>query len=70
MASKFGELKQELRAKVDAAKAAGYEVCYTDECCFTRTSVAKGDWSKRHSNVELDMAHLNEPTQALLLAVS
>ena len=55
---------------MDSAKADGYEICYTDECCFTRTSVAKGDWSQRHTNVELDLAHLNEPTQALLLADS
>ena len=36
MANKFEQLKQELQAKVDLAKEQGYELCFTDECMFTR----------------------------------
>ena len=46
------------------------EVLYTDECCFTRQSLAKGEWTQKRSNVEVDMALLNDQSYALLLAVS
>ena len=59
-----------MRAEVAAAKEQGYEVLYTDECCFTRQSVAKGEWTRKRSNVEVDMILLNDQSYALLLAVS
>ena len=52
------------------AEAQGYEVCYTDECMFTRKSVPKIEWAQRKANLEVDMDKLNEPAYALLLAVS
>ena len=54
MAEKFEQLKQELREAIAEMKEQGYELCYTDECMFTRTSVAKGEWSQRRANVEID----------------
>ena len=59
-----------MRTEVGAAKAQGYEICYTDECLFTRRSVAKSEWARRLVNVEVDMDKLNEPAYALILAVS
>ena len=61
MANKFDELRQWLQAKVDLAKSQGYEICFADECMFTRQSVAKGEWAKKRTNVEVDLALLNEP---------
>ena len=53
-----------------AAKAAGQEILYTDECLFTRRTVQPAEWSHRRTNLELDLAALNEPAYALVLAVS
>ena len=67
---KFEKLKEQLRAEVTSAKAQGYELCYTDECLFTRRTVPKSEWAHRRTNVEVDMAQLDEPAYALILAVS
>ena len=69
-AKKYGKLKEELRQEVKMAEAEGYEVCYADECMFTRKSVPKIEWAQRKANLEVDMDKLNEPAYALLLAVS
>ena len=53
-----------------AAKAAGQEILYTDECLFTRRTVQPAEWSHRRTNLELDLGALNEPAYALVLAVS
>ena len=43
---------------------------YLDETCFTRRTVASSEWSLPKQNVRVDAAHLNEPTLAVLAAVS
>ena len=70
IASKFGELKEKLRAEVATVKFQGFEVLYADECCFTRQSVAKGEWTRPRNNVEVDMTFLNDQCYSLLLGVS
>ena len=69
-AKKYGKVLEELRQEVEAAEAEGYEVCYTDECMFSRKSVPKIEWAQRKTNLDVDMTLLNEPAYALLLAVS
>ena len=70
IANKIGELKEQLRTKVATVKSEGYEVVYADECCFTRQSVAKGEWTRPRNNVEIDMTFLNDQAWSLLLGVS
>ena len=43
---------------------------YLDEICFTRTTVPKKEYTKLKKNMPSDLAHLNEPTLAVLSAIS
>ena len=43
---------------------------YLDEICFTRSSVPKKEYSLVRANMPADLAHLNEPTLAVLSAIS
>jgi len=52
------------------AKNDGYRIIYLDETCFTRTTVAEAEWSLPRENTRVDQVHMNEPTLALLAAIS
>ena len=52
------------------ARNDGYRVVYLDEICFTRTTVPKTEYCLQKENVAADLAHLNEPTLAVLSAIS
>ena len=52
------------------AKNDGYRVIYLDETCFTRTSVPKVEWCHSGQNMEADLAMLQEPTLAVISAIS
>ena len=52
------------------AKNDGYRVVYADETMVTRKSVNNTEWARKHENMTVDQAKLNEPTLALLAAIS
>ena len=52
------------------ARNDGYRIVYIDEICFTRTTVPKTEFSLPRENMPADLAHLNEPTLAVLSAIS
>ena len=52
------------------ARNANYRLVYLDETCFTRKTMVDTEWSKLKENMFVDSARLEEPTLALLSAVS
>ena len=52
------------------AKNDGYRLVYADETMITRTSVKPTEWARKKENMTFDGAKLNEPTLALLAAIS
>ena len=52
------------------ARNDGYRIVYLDETMFTRKTVADTEWSLPGQNIRIDEALLNEPTLALLSAIS
>ena len=52
------------------ARNDGYRIIYLDETMFTRKTVAEAEWTLLKENVQVDEAKLNEPTLALLSAIS
>ena len=52
------------------AKNDGYRIIYLDETMFTRKTVIDSEWTLPKQNVRVDEARLNEPTLALLSAIS
>ena len=52
------------------AKKDGYRIVYLDEICFTRSTVPKKEYTLLKKNMPSDLAHLNEPTLAVLSAIS
>ena len=52
------------------ARNDGYRIIYLDETMFTRKTVADLEWALPGENVRIDEAMLNEPTLALLSAIS
>ena len=52
------------------AKNDGYRIIYLDEICFTRSSVPKTEYCLKNQNMPADLAHLSEPTLAVLSAIS
>ena len=52
------------------ARNDGYRIIYLDETMFTRKTVADLEWALPGENVRVDEAKLNEPTLALLSAIS
>ena len=52
------------------ARNDGYRIIYLDEICFTRSSVPKTEYCAKGENMPADLAHLNEPTLAVLSAIS
>ena len=62
--------KARLRRELGKVKKAGYRVIYIDETMFTRKTVRNEEWSLPKSNFTLPTARLDEPTLAMLAAVS
>ena len=52
------------------ARNANYRMVYLDETCFTRKTMVDTEWFKLKENMFVDSARLEEPTLALLSAVS
>ena len=52
------------------AKNDGYRVIYLDETCFTRSTVPKTEYCRQGENVAADLAYMQEPTLAVLAAIS
>ena len=52
------------------AKNDGYRLVYADETMVTRKSVKDTEWARKHENMTVDQAKLNEPTLALLASIS
>ena len=48
----------------------GYRVVYLDETCFTRSTMPKTEYCLQGQNMPADLAHLQEPTLAVLSAIS
>ena len=69
---KFGTVSRlnELRNDIMDARAAGRIIVYVDECCFTRRSVPRLEWSAPYDNFVMEQRHLDEPCLALCMAVS
>lgn len=59
-----------MKRQLTMAKNAGYRLVYLDETMFTRKTVADTEWSCPGENFRVDTARLNEPTLALLAAIS
>ena len=52
------------------AKNDGYRIIYLDETCFTRSTMPKTEYCRQGQNMQADLAHLQEPTLAVLAAIS
>ena len=52
------------------ARNDGYRIVYLDEICFTRSTVPKAEYTLPKKNLAADLAHLGEPTLAVLSAIS
>ena len=52
------------------AKNDGYRFVYIDETMFTRKTVAEAEWALPGQNMSIDEKLLDEPTLALLSAIS
>ena len=59
-----------MKRQLTMARNEGYRVVYLDECMFTRKTVVDAEWTLPKENVRVDEALLNEPTLALLSAIS
>ena len=52
------------------ARNDGYRILYLDEICFTRSTMPKAEYCLQGQNMPADLAHLQEPTLAVLSAIS
>ena len=52
------------------ARNQGRRIIYLDETMFTRKTVPKTEWSRKKENLTVDMDKLDEPTLAVLAAIS
>ena len=59
-----------MKRQLTMAKNDGFRVVYLDETMFTRKTVADLEWTLPKENVLVHDAKLNEPTLALLSAIS
>ena len=59
-----------MKRQLTRAKRDGYRIIYLDETMFTRKTVADTEWALPGENMTVDEAKLNEPTQAMLAAIS
>ena len=59
-----------MKRQLTRARNDGYRIVYLDEICFTRTTIPKKEYTLLRKNMPSDLAHLNEPTLAVLSAIS
>ena len=59
-----------MKRQLTRAKRDGYRIIYLDETMFTRKTVAETEWALPGENMTVDEAKLNEPTLAMLAAIS
>ena len=59
-----------MKRQLTMAKNAGFRIIYLDETMFTRKPVRDLEWMRPNQNVRVDESRLNEPTLALLAAIS
>ena len=59
-----------MKRQMTRAKRDGYRIIYLDETMFTRKTVAETEWALPGENMTVDQAKLDEPTLALLAAIS
>jgi len=59
-----------MKRQLTMAKNDGYRIVYLDETMFTRKTVADLEWALPGENVQVDLAKLDEPTLAVLSAIS
>ena len=59
-----------MKRQLTIAKNDGFRMVYLDETMFTRKTVADAEWTLPKQNVMIHDAQLNEPTLALLSAIS
>jgi len=59
-----------MRRQLTRARHEGYRFIYLDECMFSRKTLPDTEWARPNENVRVDQANLDEPTLALLSAVS
>ena len=59
-----------MKRQLTMARNDGYRIVYLDECMFTRKTVVQAEWTLPKENVRVDEDKLNEPTLALLSAIS
>ena len=59
-----------MKRQLTRAKRDGYRIIYLDETMFTRKTVAQTEWALSGENMTVDEAKLNEPTLAMLAAIS
>ena len=59
-----------MKRQLTRARNDGYRMIYLDEICFTRTTVPKTEYCLKKQNMSTDLVHLNEPTLAVISAIS
>ena len=59
-----------MKREMTKARNAGYRFIYLDETMFSRKTMTNIEWAKLKENVIVDTARLEEPTLALLSAIS
>ena len=59
-----------MKRQLTMAKNDGFRIVYLDETMFTRKTVAEAELTLPKQNVMIHEAKLNEPTLALLSAIS
>ena len=59
-----------MQSQLTRARNAGYRIIYLDEICFTRSSVPKTEYCLKKQNMPADLVHINEPTLAIISAIS
>ena len=73
---KESDLKQErqklgtMKMLLTKAKKQGYRIVYIDETVVTRKAVPLTEWTRKKENMSVDVTKIDEPTLALLSAIS
>ena len=68
--AKQKQLLTTMKQMLTKATKAGYRLVYIDETCFTRKTMVDTEYALPTQNVDIDTARLEEPTLALLNAIS
>ena len=59
-----------MKRRLTVSKRDGYRVIYLDETMFTRKTVLLEEWTLPKQNFRVDQDRLNEPTLAMISAIS